>query len=488
MAAFGAYEGLVGWRYLLRRRRRPHVLIAGLLFLAVGAGLAALGWHQLQGQGQAIAVFGEAQGIWRLVLSIGGGVATFGGCLGLFGLLNAFLTVFSAFSAFMVTIGVAEVILVLGVMNGFQGDLRRKIIDTQAHVMIEPAANGEYLSDYKDLAAKARKVAGVVGATPILRTDIMLSAPTNLAAVALQGVDPDSIGEASTLPGQLKHGTMADLADPSRIDRNMRPNPRFRPLPPPDERPVAPPSDGEDAPEADPMAFPEPVSARAVPPPTIFVGEELRRSLSLWPGESVNAVSPFGDLGPEGPIPRSRPFRLGGWFESGMLEYDTKLAYASLLAVQRFMGLDDVAGAIQIRVVDLDAARAVRDALQAVMPAGVRVTDWQERNSNLFSALKLEKVAMFLVLTINIMLAAFSIISTLVMTIIERRREIAILMAMGSSSGSIVRIFMSQGVHRAARGPPRDHHRLIRRVLLANLGLPLNPEVSLHQRDSRTSD
>ncbi|MCA9528065.1 MAG: hypothetical protein KC549_17385 [Myxococcales bacterium] len=120
MAAFGAYESLVGWRYLLRRRRRPHVLIAGLIFLALGAGLAALGWHQLQGQGKAIAVFGEAQGIWRLVLSIGGGVATFGGCLSLFGLLNAFLTVFSAFSAFMVTIGVAEVILVLGVMNGFQ--------------------------------------------------------------------------------------------------------------------------------------------------------------------------------------------------------------------------------------------------------------------------------------------------------------------------------------------------------------------------------
>jgi len=478
----GAYESLVGWRYLLRRQRRPRLLIIGLTLLAIGGGLAWLGLSRLQGQGQAVAVFGEDQGVWRAVLSGGGIVAAFGGCLSLFGLLNMFLTVFSAFSAFMVTIGVAEVILVLGVMNGFQGDLRRKIIDTQAHVVIEPAANGTYLEDYRALAALARSTPGVTGATPTLRIDVMLSAPTNLAAVALQGIDVATIAEASMLPKQLKHGGLEDLTDPSRLDRRLPPNPRFVPqldgAPTSEGDPEDSPTAEDDLPANDPMAFPAPANRLRALPPSLIAGEELRRNLALWPGETLNVVSPFGDLGPEGPIPKSRPFRLAGWFESGMLEYDSKLAYASLEAVQHFMGLDDVAGSVQIRVDSLERAREVRDALTARLPATVRVTDWQERNANLFSALKLEKVAMFMVLTINILLAAFAIVCTLVMTSIERRREIAILMAMGSSAGAILRIFMSQGAFAGLLGALLGTTIGLSGALsLGHLGLPLNPDV-----------
>lgn len=469
-----AYESLVGWRYLLRRDRRPKLLIIGLALVAIGIGLAWLGFSKLQGEGRAVAVFGDQQGLWRMVLSVGGGFMAAGASLALFGLLNTFLTVFSAFSAFMVTIGVAEVILVLGVMNGFQGDLRRKIIDTQAHVVIEPAVHGTYLEQYRDLAAQARQVPGVLGATATLRTEVMLSAPTNLSAVALQGIDVATVGEAITLPRQLKHGSLEDLTDPTRLDRQLKPNPRF--VPQLDPAPARP--DAEDAPADDPMAFPLPSSAGKGVPPSLLAGEELRQNLALWPGETVNAVSPFGDLGPEGPMPKSRPFRLAGWFESGMLEYDSKLAYASLEAVQRFMGLDDVAGAIQVRVDDLERAREVRDALTAMLPDTVRVTDWQERNSNLFSALKLEKVAMFMVLSINILLAAFAIICTLVMTSLERRREIAILMAMGSSSDSVLRIFMSQGAFAGLLGAALGTTiGLTGALSLGSLGLPLDPNV-----------
>lgn len=471
--AFRAFESLVGWRYLLRRQRRPRLLIIGLLLVTAGIGLAWWGYTQLQDQGRAVAVFGDEQGVWRGVLSTGGGLAAVGAAMALFGLLNTFLTVFSAFSAFMVTIGVAEVILVLGVMNGFQGDLRRKIIDSQAHVVIEPATQGEYLVEYRALAATVRGVPGVLGATPILRTEVMLSAPTNLAAVALQGIDVATVGEASTLPRQLKHGSLEDLTDPSRLDRRLAPNPRFVPLD------SAPAQDAEDVPaDDDPMAFPLPRSTRPLVPPSLLAGEELRHNLALWPGETVNAVSPFGDLGPEGPIPKTRPFRLAGWFESGMLEYDSKLAYASLEAVQRFLGVDDVAGAIQVRVVDMERAREVRDALVATLPSTVRITDWQERNSNLFSALKLEKVAMFLVLSINILLAAFAIICTLVMTSLERRREIAILMAMGASARSVLRIFMSQGAFAGLLGAALGTTIGLSGALsLGSLGLPLNPDV-----------
>ncbi len=507
--AVGAYEGLVGWRYILRRRRRPQVLVAGLAVLLLGAALFGAGaWMHFR-TGAELSVFGNAPGTAQTLMGVGGGVVAFGFCLSLFGALNTFLTVFSAFSAFMVTIGVAEVILVLGVMNGFQGDLRAKIIDTYAHVVVEPGEAGAHIEDYRALTARIRGVEGVVGATPTLRTEVMISAPTNLAAVALQGIDIDSIGQANTLPRTVQHGCLEVLDDPRHTCRPWllrnamrlkRPTPfqamlfdaphlAFRipakDLPPPlpvepNPEDAPPPDDGAGAADEveDEFAFPAPRQQRAGPPPGLMVGAELRRNLALWPDEVINVVSPFGELGPEGPVPKSRPFHLAGWFASGMLEFDTKLAYAGLAAVQRFMGLGDVAGAVQIRVDDLENARAVRDRLRAALPGTLRVTDWQERNRNLFSALKLEKIAMFLVLTINILLAAFSITSTLVMTIIERKREVAILMAMGSSNGSVVRIFMAQGAFTGALGSALGSTiGLGLGLTLATLGLPLNTDV-----------
>lgn len=471
------YEGLVGWRYLLRRRRRPQVLLGGLLVLVVGGGLLGYGAWLQQSQTGSVSVFGNASQTAQILMATGGGISALGGCLTLFGLLNTFLTVFSAFSTFMITVGVAEVILVLGVMNGFQGDLRRKIIDTNAHVVIEPEVTGTYLEQYGRLADEARQVEGVQGVTAALNTEVMLSAPTNLAAVVLSGIDIETIGQVGKLPEHLKHGQLEALRDPRLVDEALRRAPGersdIRPQPEEDE-PPPPAADTAD----DPMAFPLPQRARPGPPPSLLVGIELKRNLALWPGEVINVISPFGELGPEGPVPKSRPFRVAGWFESGMLEFDSKLAYASLPAVQQYMGVGDVANAVLVRVANLDAARVVRDRLRSKLGDGVRVTDWQERNSNLFNALALEKVAMFLVLAINILLAAFSITSTLVMTIIERRREIAILMAMGSTRGSIVRIFMSQGGFTGAVGSLIGAAIGVSGGLaLATFGLPLDPSV-----------
>lgn len=450
----GAYESLVGWRYLLRQRRRPGVLVVGLIILGLGIGLVSWGVHLQTGGGGSVSVFGNQGGATaQLLMGVGAGICALGGCLTLFGALNLYLTVFAAFSTFMITIGVAEVILVLAVMNGFQGDLRTKIIDTHAHVVIEAAQRQANLPDYRQLAEIARAVPGVVGATPVLTAEVMISAPTNLAAVVLTGIDIETIGTTSKLPTFLQEGELKDLVDPDRVDARaatMRLRPQRRRTPgeraldalnedaPTDETPEA-------AEDLGDMAFPQARPGLRRAAPSLIMGNELRKNLALWPAEHVNVVSPFGELGPQGPVPKSRPFRLSGWFSSGMLEYDSKLAYASLGDVQRFLAIEDVASAIQVRVADLEGARAVRDALQEKLGPAVRVSDWQERNFNLFSALKLEKIAMFLVLTINILLAAFSITSTLVMTIIERKREIAILGAMGTTPGAVVRIFMSQG-------------------------------------------
>ena len=500
------YESLVGWRYLLRRRRRPRILLIGLGIIALGVGLLMYGVHLQSAKGATISVFATHANLAQALMQAGGGIAAFGGCLTLFGLFNTFMTVFSAFSTFMITIGVAEVLLVLGVMNGFQGDLRNKIINTYAHVVIEPEVAGQHLPDYQTLAETARQTEGVLGASPILRTEVMLNSQTNLAAVALQGIDPSTVRQTSLLPEQLKLGCIDALTKGSIACRHWVVERAYALNPPSLVDALAmgslvgighvsdddPSSDAGTEASGDEMAFPTPKKASARSVPGFFVGAELRRNLALWPNELVNVVSPLGELGPQGPVPKSRPFRVVGWFESGMLEFDTKLAYASLPAVQAYMGVGDVASAIQVKVADLEGARAVRDRLRAALPGHVRVSDWQERNRNLFSALKLEKVAMFLVLTINILLAAFSIMSTLVMTIIERKREVAILKAMGAHTRSVLRIFMSQGLFTGVVGSAVGTVIGVGGGLtLANLDLPLNQDVyyiSAIPVDVRVSD
>ncbi len=497
-----AYEALLGWRYLLRLKRQPRVLWLGLGVLLFGALLLGAGaWWQHQETGM-VSIFGLMPPLSQGLMGGGAALIVLGACVSLFGALNTYLTVFAAFSTFMVSIGVAEVILVLGVMNGFQQDLRSKIIGTQAHLLIEPAQQGGYLEEYKALSDRVREAPGVIGATPVLQTEVMLSAPSNLSAVMLSGVDPETLGEANRLSAHLKsaaecredelkedgscgrwRGKIEFLTHPERLDYALlraagipfrEGDVAGRVQPPKTPEPKL-----ESPPEAmTMMAFPKPGRLKAGPPPSLLIGMELRRSLALWPGEPVNVVSPLGDLGPNGPIPKNRPFRVGGWFQSGMLLFDSRLAYAELGAVQRYLGLGDVVGAIQLRVEELEAARGVRDHLRAALGPEYRITDWQERNRGLFSALKLEKIAMFLVLSINILLAAFSITSTLVMTIIERKREIAILMSMGSSKASILRVFMSQGALTGALGSVVGSSiGLGLGLILSKMGLPLNTEV-----------
>lgn len=491
----GTYESLVGWRYLLRQRRNPGVLLAGLATLLVGGGIIGLSLWLAPTSGGLSLLADDAARLWQAAVGIGAAASALGACLIIFGLLNTFLTVFSAFGAFMVTIGVAEVILVLGVMNGFQADLRSKIIDSRAHVVIEPLKVSDHLEDYRALADRARQTEGVLGASPTVQADVMLTAPSNLAAIVVVGIDPETIGQVSKLREHLGPrpntegarggwGKVEYLTDPTALDRALlaRGESAFlelRPSPKPEApSPQAPRTVEEQRAVDEMMPFPTPTRKASGPPPTVLVGGELRRNLGLWPGAEVNIISPFGELGPQGPVPKSRPFRVGGWFDTGMLEFDTKLVYGELSAIQRFMGVGDVANAIQIRVEDLDEARQVRDRLQKALGPGVRVTDWQERNSNLFSALKLEKIAMFLVLSINILLAAFSITSTLVMTIIERKREVAILMAMGSTPGAIIRIFVAQGVFIGTVGATFGTLiGLSAGYTLSKLPLPLDPKV-----------
>jgi lipoprotein-releasing system permease protein len=181
--------------------------------------------------------------------------------------------------------------------------------------------------------------------------------------------------------------------------------------------------------------------------PGLIVGQELARSLRLHVGDEVNVVSPLGDLGPAGPIPKSRPFRVAGIFYSGMYEYDMKVAYTDLETAQRFLSTGDAISGIEVRVDDWEHAElAAAEIAQAIARPSLRVRSWQEVNRNLFGALELEKLAMFITLGIAILVASFCIVGTLVLMVQEKGREVGILKAMGAEDGHIVAVFMLQGL------------------------------------------
>ncbi len=211
--------------------------------------------------------------------------------------------------------------------------------------------------------------------------------------------------------------------------------------------------------------------------PGIVIGTELATSLRVRLGDEINVVTPQGDMGPTGPIPRSRPFRVVGIFYSGMYEYDANHAYTALSDATR---LFDVAGptGVELRAHDVEASVSIAEALREAFSPELEVLDWQELNSSLFFALRLERIAMFVILTFIILVASFSIVAMLIMIVIEKAREIAILKSMGASNGGIMRIFIYQGLVIGTSGALLGLGAgLGICYVLATVGLPLDPDV-----------
>ncbi len=214
--------------------------------------------------------------------------------------------------------------------------------------------------------------------------------------------------------------------------------------------------------------------------PGLVVGQELARTLRLHVGDRVDVVSPSGDLGPAGRMPKSRPFRIAGIFYSGMYEFDMKMAYTTLEAAQRYLNVGSAIDGIEVKVDDAEHADTVAGSLRrAIERPELRVRPWQEVNRSLFGALELEKLAMFITLGIAILVASFCIVGTLTLMVQEKRKEVGILKAMGASGEQIVSMFMAQGLMIGVLGAlmglglgyltcfAAEHFRLI----------PLNPDV-----------
>ncbi|WP_027722375.1 lipoprotein-releasing ABC transporter permease subunit [Maridesulfovibrio zosterae] len=309
---------------------------------------------------------------------------------------NNFISVISLFAVSGVALGVAALIVVLGVMNGFSTDLRDKILGVNAHIIVT-AFDGT-LDSYHHMTDKIEKISGVTGVTPFIYSEVMLSSSGGVKGVVLRGVDSKTAKGVLSLPGNMISGSVDCLAKDSKL-------------------------------------------------PEIIIGTQLAQRLGLIVGDNVHLLSPSGTRSAAGFTPKVSLFKVGGVFRTGMFEYDSSLAYISNKAAQKLLGFKrDFVSGLEIRLADVYAVDKIGKVLKKTL-AGypVQIRNWQEMNANLFAALKLEKTAMFIILAMIVMVGSFSIITTLVMLVMQKTKDIAVLMSMGATSGSIRRIFMLQG-------------------------------------------
>jgi lipoprotein-releasing system permease protein len=322
---------------------------------------------------------------------------------------EAFISLITAISTIGVMIGVMTLNIVLSVMTGFEEDLRDRILGFNPHIVLS-SLNGA-VGDYNQLVEKARQVPGVVAAAPFIYSQVMLTSRQSVAGVFVRGLEPALASAVVDLVDHLKNGTIEGLGRPQEV--TVR-------------------DGGEE---------------RTVTLSGIIIGQELARQLGVLVGDPINVISPLNTApGPLGMVPKVKRFVVAALFDSGMYNYDEGLMIMSLADAQSFFGLGERVTGIEVRVQDVYAAQAIARRLEAALGFPYRARDWTEINRNLFAALALEKTVYFIVLLLIVLVAAFNIIATLIMVVLEKRKDIAVLKSMGATSRSIGRIFVYKGL------------------------------------------
>ena len=307
-----------------------------------------------------------------------------------------FISVITLISILGVMVGVMALIVVLSVMNGFRADLMSKILGVNSHLLVLNLSGT--FGDYRQVEEDVRSQEGVVGVTPFVFSQVMLNNGGNVSGAVLRGIDPDSAGEVIDFKGMIKGGSLSSLS--GNVDGL----------------------------------------------PAVVLGSELAKRIAADIGGVVSIISPEGKLTPLGRTPNTRKFKVSAIFDSGMYEYDASMIYISLNEAQDFLALGDKVTGIEVRVKDVYEAANVAKTIQERLGYPFWTKDWMVMNRSLFSALKLEKLTMFIILTMIVLVGALNIISTLVMVVMEKTRDVAILRAMGASAKSIMSIFMFQGL------------------------------------------
>jgi lipoprotein-releasing system permease protein len=390
---------------------------------------------------------------------------------------SGFLTVISILSIAGVFISSLALCAVVSIMGGFGADLKNKILGNNAHISIDgmgdghgaaapgadvlPAGEGHAAPlgnlPWDDLLDKVRLVPGVMAASPVVTGEAMASSQSNTAGVLIRGIEPASIGSVIDLVQNIEVGRFEYLSDPSLISEMSEDDPiwigrggyrylkggRGREGVDAAKKSAKP---DKAAPDLDPEVR-DVLRNEADELPAVVLGRELAKTLHVYVGDEITLVSPVGDLGPMGVLPRARKFRIAAVFYSGMYEYDSSHAYMTLPAAQDFLDRPGTINQIEVKVEREDSSTIIRDRLAAALAdQGLRIRDWKEMNKGLFSALELEKIVTFIILSIAIVVGSFCIICTLLLMVTEKSKEIAILKATGASDVGILKIFITEGL------------------------------------------
>ncbi len=304
---------------------------------------------------------------------------------------EGFISVIAGFSLLGIALGVATLIVVLSVMNGFRAELLGRILGLNGHILVQGVAAP--LEDYDDLSARIAAVGGVVRASPIIEGQVMATSQRFASGALVRGMRPADMMSHEVLADGIIAGSLESL-DP----RN-----------------------------------------------DIVVGRRLANRLGVGLGDTVTLISPQGTSTPVGTVPRSRTYRMAAIFDVGMFEYDSTFIFMPLEAAQIYFRQRDSVTAVEVILDDPDAVNQARETLFPFTSGRERLTDWQQVNSSYFNALQVERNVMFLILTLIILVAAFNIISSLIMLVKDKGRDIAILRTMGATRGSVMRIFFLAG-------------------------------------------
>ena len=322
---------------------------------------------------------------------------------------QTFISLITFISIGGIALGVMALIIVLAVMSGFGENLRDKILGTYSHILVNIYGK-DGIGNYPALIEEIKKEEHVLGAAPFIINQVMLSHKGNVSGVVIRAIDPKLEQTVTDIEKNLINGKVEFLeSKDNAVSKSTSKKERSK-------------QNG------------------------IIVGKELAEHLRASVDDVINVISPLGKMTPIGMTPRVKKFRIVGIFDSGMYEYDSTLAFISIKSGQKFFKMGDKVTGIEVKVEDIYLAKETAEKLQERLGFPYYTRDWMRMNKNLFSALKMEKIAMFIILTLIILVAAFNIISTLIMVVMEKSRDIAIFKSMGSTNWSILKIFSIEGL------------------------------------------
>ena len=345
---------------------------------------------------------------------------------------QAVIGVITGISILGVAAGVASLIIALAINNGFRQDLQERLLGTTSHVNLMRVEN-DGIRDWPALRARLEKLPHIRAAAPAIYEQVLISRGARAGGAVLKGIVPADERRVTALLDSVREGSAQPLSDAEQRAREQAAKPAAQSAEPPKAQ------------DSDPSSL-EGAADRIAAMPPIVLGKELATTLGAGVGAVVLVTSPQGELTPFGMVPRYMRFKVVGIFQSGFYDYDSSWALCSLADSQRLFSLGEIASVLEFKVDDIYNAAAIGSQIEAAAGKGFQTTNWMEQNRALFRALRLERVVTFITIGLIVFVAALNILISLIMMVMEKTRDIAVLVSMGARRRQVRRIFIWQGL------------------------------------------